>query len=72
MTWYANVNDLIGGWYISDRDQPASQVNTMEDCPPYVLADFMDEADAKALVDVLNFQGYVGQARWKAERGNCS
>lgn len=62
MKWYVNVNDMIGGWSVSNLDAPASEHDHRIDGDPnkrsYVVADCMTEDDAKIIVHLLNMVNY--------------
>lgn len=45
--WYAHVDDLIGGWCIMPVDEPPSQ-------GWWQIADFIDEAAARHIVELHN------------------
>lgn len=61
--WSAQVNDLIGGWIVTDRAIPMSQHDfNKEGFDPskrgYVIAECMTETDARLIANLLNGAGY--------------
>lgn len=51
MTWYANKNDLIGGWVVASKRAPLSQLDPELD---QVIAETGSYQDALAIADILN------------------
>jgi hypothetical protein len=72
MTYYAQPNDLIGGWVVTLYDKPMSEHNTTEgECP---IADFYDEDHAQNYAMVLNLASDGNLAYRSVERlcdGDC-
>lgn len=56
MTWYRVINDLIGGYSIGNRDKPQSAYDY--GVGDRIIADFMQEQDARAIAALLNEHGY--------------
>lgn len=52
MTWFAQVDDLIGGWMVCNRDVPASQIGREDG--DRVIGEFMSEEDARRVARLLN------------------
>ena len=43
--WYANLNDLIGGWVVANADKRSSALDAKRG--EHEVADFMDEVNAR-------------------------
>jgi hypothetical protein len=50
--WYATINDLIGGWSVSNVDKPASLRDHREG--DVAVADFMEKRCARHIVSLHN------------------
>jgi hypothetical protein len=69
MTWYAQVNDLVGGWIVANKDLPLAEIDTrpeeyggtMPDA--YVIAECMCEPDARRIALLLNEEEADGDPR---------
>ena len=48
--WFVVVDDLIGGFAVSNVDKPTSEI----DRPDLVITDFIDEAAARHVVELHN------------------
>ena len=46
--WYAQPNDVIGGWCVTTTDEPPGKSGIQE------VADFVDEATARHVADIHN------------------
>ena len=72
MTYYAQANDLIGGWIVTPHGKPMSEHNTAEgECP---IAEFYDEDHAKDYATLLNYAATGNLAHKRIERlcdGDC-
>ena len=53
--WYAVVNDLIGGYVVSNVDKPCSAIDSRKGSGEWQIADFMDEKTARYVADLHNF-----------------
>lgn len=53
-TWYAVVDDLIGGWAVATRDCPASELVVGEGSPDREVACFVREEDAREIARLHN------------------
>lgn len=58
-TWYLVINDLIGGYSIGNRDKPQSEYDFR--AGDRIIADFMQEQDARAITALLNLHDYPEQ-----------
>jgi hypothetical protein len=58
--WYAQVNDLVGGWIVTDLNKPLSEHDFRpfnhrnEENYGYVIAECMNQTDAERIADLLN------------------
>lgn len=50
LPWYANVDDLVGGWCVQNVDLPASQVNRETTPHARYIADFVMTEDDAAFI----------------------
>lgn len=57
--WCAIVNDLVGGWAVANDPLPMSA--SLDDPSVVVIADMMNEADARLVSRLLNEAGVVRQ-----------
>lgn len=55
--WTAEVNDLIGGYIVTNCKKPASQVDITPESEDYVIADCPMEQDAIIIASCLNRAG---------------
>lgn len=58
--WYANVNDLVGGWIVANVDESMANINMDFDPETgvrkaVVIAETSTEADALRIADLLNY-----------------
>lgn len=62
MKWYPIINDVVGGYAVSNLDEPVSEHDLRKEGNPekrgYVIADFMTEDDAKVVAHLLNIIDY--------------
>lgn len=60
--WFAILNDLVGGWSVSNYPFPLSEHDHRIDGDPakrgYVVADCMNREDAEVIAAILNREGY--------------
>lgn len=70
LPWYANVDDLVGGWCVQNVDLPASQVNRIDTPHARYIADFVmtdDDAEfiaaSRSLVSVLLARAVAAEAQ---------
>lgn len=59
MSWTVQVNDLVGGWVVTDYPHPLSEhdhrpENRSEPNFGYVIAECYDEDDARQIAALLN------------------
>jgi len=53
-TWYAQPNDLIGGWAVMNRDHSPGQLDRAADPDAREVCTFMSEADARRIAELHN------------------
>lgn len=58
--FYAVVNDLVGGWAVSEHNKPLSQHNTP--AGEHDIADFMSKTWAVRIADLLNASEQLREA----------
>lgn len=58
--WYCVQNDLTGGWAIGNQDKPLSEYDFRASAcgRDLIIADSMDERDARAIAALLNEHAY--------------
>jgi hypothetical protein len=54
--WYAQVDDLIGGWMIATVDKPASQISNRREDGEMVVGEYLREEDARLIAKLRNWQ----------------
>ena len=52
--WYVVVNDVVGGWSVSNVDKPISQQDPKNG--EWEIADFVDHEEAEAIVAEHNMR----------------
>lgn len=74
LTWSAQINDLVGGWIVTDHPHPLSEHDHRPNgdhfqCG-YVVAECMVEMDAKRIAALLNAYGPIPyQLRQRVKEG---
>lgn len=60
--WFAHPNDLFGGWSVMNRDHPPSRLDRRTDPDGREVATFVDETDARRIVELHNADGTASVA----------
>lgn len=52
--WYADVNDLIGGYFVGNKQAPLSQYNMSPEACDYMICETIGMQDAQRIASLLN------------------
>lgn len=61
VTWHVVINDLVGGWCVSNVNLPMSEHDFRKEGDPekrgYIFAECMTQEDAAIIAETLNDRG---------------